>query len=155
MYVNCAVTGSSPSNEGDVLDRMTHGEAVGIADNGLIPAVLLCWCVNHGLLDPEFAFVNESLITRVKLRDLNCREFFALAAAGELRKSQLNHAAIDFVTSIYGVFREFATKEAQSVPASEWAFYDVLARWLTARFVRGLRRKAWWRFWQRDADWRG
>lgn len=131
----------------DVLDRMIHGEGVGLEKSGVIPAVLLSWCVNNGLLEPTFAQEHESLVVRIKLRDMDCLEFFTLAAAGELRQSYLNRVGKDFVSKFYKEFHAFALEKAQSAPDVKWALYDELAGWLTSKLIHSTRRKRWWQFW--------
>lgn len=142
------MTGSNDFDD-DVLDRMFHGEGVGLEKSGVIPAVFLSWCANNGLLDPSFADEHESLVVRIKMRDLDCLEFFSLAAAGELRKSQLSRVGKDFVSNFYQEFHAIALETAQSAPDVKWALYDELAGWLTSKLIQATRRKKWWQFWLR------
>ena len=136
--------------DSDVLDRMTHGVDVGLENNGLVPALVLSWCVNQRLLDRDFTTAHESLILRLKIRDLTCLEFFTLAATGELRKSYLTKVGTDFVTRNYDEFRSIVSEIAKCELKSEWELYDEVAKWLTALYMKAKDRRRWWQFLVRD-----
>ena len=127
-----------------------HGDDIGQDCNGSTPALFLAWCVNLELFDRDFATQYASMVLRLKLRELDCLEFFTLAAAGELRKSCLNETGQHIADRWYVEFKGVVAEKFEREDHNVWDIYDQVAPWLTANFMRMRIKRRWWEFWVRD-----
>lgn len=106
------------------------GEADDFAAAAVPTGMYLAWCANLHLLDTDFQQQHESLLLRLRYREITGAEFFIAACGGRFERSLLNARGQAFTDHYYPHFlddyREVFGADTYAVK-DDWAHYDLLA----------------------------
>jgi hypothetical protein len=144
----------------DTLDA--HLAEAGSIERAARPlGMYLAWCANLHLLSAGFQQAHESVLVRLRYRDMTPAEFLIASGDGSVRMEDLNEEGRVFSRTYYphylDDFRETFEGEVYGVK-DDWAHYDQIAAVLTRHFMtlKGHKRqnrersgvKKWWKVWQ-------
>jgi len=140
-----------------------HLEEAGSIERALVPmGMYMAWCANLHLLAPGFQNAHESVLLRLRFRELSPCEFLVATGEGSIRLEDLNEEGRTFTRAYYEDyledFRNTFDGDIYSV-TDDWAHYERIATILTRRFMtmkngtrhsggNGRAGKKWWQVWR-------
>jgi len=117
-----------------------HLAAAGTFDRAAVPlGMYFAWCANLQLLDAHFVDAHETLVIRVRYREVTGAELLVAGGAGRLDDSHLNEEGRDFTAAHYpdymSEFRATFGGDPYAV-RDDWAHYDQIAPVLTRKLMQ-------------------
>ena len=113
-------------------------EAGSLDRAALPPAMFLAWCGNLQLVSAGFVEAHQSLLVRLRYRDLSPAEFFTAATSGSIDPVDLSPEGQAFARSYYPRYLEdlrlvfgpdiYETRD-------DWTNYDLIAPQITQHFM--------------------
>ena len=138
-------------------DVGSHLSEAGSFERAAVPlGVYLAWCANHHLLSDDLARRAETLVLRVRFREIPGSELAVAGCGGVLGDEHLNPEGQAFTARHYRAYGDLLGAAAAGGPYAvedEWALYDEVApeltRWLMDfRGGRRAGRNLWWKVWK-------
>ena len=144
----------------DDVDR--HLEAAGSIDRAAVPMGLyLAWCANLQLLSESFQSEHETLVLRVRYREIGGSELLIAGCGGSFDRAVLNADGQRFTDGYYAQYMDdYRSVFGDCVyrVKDDWAQYDRIAPLLTKHYMHsgrhgrkmprsGARDKKWWQRW--------
>jgi hypothetical protein len=142
-------------------DVANHLAAAGSYERAAVPlGMYLAWCVNLGLVSDQLTARADSLVLRLRYREITGSELVVAGCDGVLSDEWLNEDGRaftrDYFPGYYDEFREEFGSDPYGV-RDDWVHYDRMARRLTrhlmARRAGGRggqatgRKRRWWKPW--------
>ncbi len=138
----------------DSLDN--HLSAAGGIDRAAVPlGFYVAWLANLKLLSEAFEDANQTLVMRVRYRDVKGSELLTAGCGGELAGDMLSPAGQAFSERYLpdrylADFRSVFGDDVYAVSDS-WQQYDRIAPLITRVYMRGGqadKEKRWWQIWR-------
>lgn len=148
-------------------DVADHLAAAGCYERAAVPlGMYLAWCVNLGLVSDELLAQAESLVLRLRFREITGSELAVAGCAGVLTDRWLNEEGQAFTRDYFsGYYDDFRAEFGGDIYGvrDDWTHYDRMARRLTRSLMafrgggmaaaggktgaaRGRKRR-WWKPW--------
>jgi hypothetical protein len=117
-----------------------HLGAAGTFDRAAVPlGMYFAWCANLQLLARAFVDAHETLVLRVRYREVTGAELLVAGGAGRLDDSHLNEEGQRFTAAyLPGYMDDFRAAfggDPYAVP-DDWAHYDRIAPVLTRKLMQ-------------------
>jgi hypothetical protein len=147
----------------DDLDH--HISLAGSLERACVPmGMYLAWCANLHLVSQSLQHRSETLLLRLRYREVTGSELLVAGCGGRFTSESLNQQGKEFTDSYYESFLDdFRTVFGEDIydVKDNWTHYDRLSPVLTRRFMqsaagasRDLRARdgrgrggRWWKFW--------
>ncbi len=137
-----------------------HISEAGSIERACVPmGMYLAWCANLHLISEQLQQSCETLLLRLRYREVTGSELLVAGCGGRLTSDCLNAQGRQFTDRYYAAFLDdFRAVFGEDIygVADDWAHYDRLSRVLTRHYMAGAeksRRRAgsrgsrWWKFW--------
>jgi len=149
------------SHQSVVYDDLDHHiAAAGSIERACVPmGMYLAWCANLHLISEQLQQSCETLLLRLRYREVTGSELLVAGCAGRLTSDCLNAQGNQFTDRYYATFLDdFRAVFGEDIygVADDWAHYDQLSRILTRHYMVGAeksrggfgrRGSKWWKFW--------